>query len=228
MYQEAKVKSQKSRTERGRTALLDREKSLRQKNTGKIKRVVVNNLIGDGTHEGVPKNAQEYYDMMIKKGGKITMEEAEYTARTIKDWTAGNYATIRKLQLQNRPSIEADDINNFIKNSTPYKGDIYRGITFESTEEAMRQLSKSDILEQETHSSWSSSEKIAREFAYARSPKEQSVLIETVNKTGASVKNLAAFADELEVIVPKGARHKILNIIKEADFIVVKTIEIVK
>lgn len=156
------------------------------------------------------------------------MEDAEYTTRSIRDWTVGNYASVRKLQMQGRASVEADDLDDFIKNSTPYKGNIYRGITFESTDEAMRQLTKSDILKQTAHSSWSSSEKIAREFAYARSPKEQSVLIETVNKTGASIKNLAAFADELEVLVPKGAQHKILSIVKEAKFIVVKTVEIVK
>ena len=229
MYQEAKVKSQRSRTEKGRTALERREQELRQKNKKGIKK---NNLIGDGTHESVPKNAQEYYEMMVKKGKPITMEEAEYTVRSIKDWTQGNYSSVRKLQIQGRTSAEADDLTKFIKNSTPYKGKIYRGVVSKNEADAMERLTKSgDFLKQEAHSSWSSSREKALEFAQMTGgTRQQPVLIETVNKTGASIKNLSAssFADEFEVLVPKGATHKILSIVKEADIIIVKTIEVVK
>ncbi len=52
MYQEAKVKSQKSRAEKGRTALDSREVSLKQNVKEKFKKVIKS--IGDGTHNGNP------------------------------------------------------------------------------------------------------------------------------------------------------------------------------
>lgn len=241
MYQVAKAKSQNSRTEKGLYFFEDRENEFKLKSRSKIKvkppdpvEVKKLNLIGDGTQEGVPKNAQEYYDMMTKKGNKITIEEAERTVQTLRDWSQTDYSDIRAVQMgakaRPKPVQQAKDIDDFIKNSKPYNGSIYRGLVFRDEKEAIFELTKgSDTIEQKAHSSWSSSRAKGLEFAEMRGgTRQQPVLVETVNKTGAPMANLSAFKEEMEVIVPKGSKHKILSIAKEADVLIIKTIEVLK
>lgn len=233
-YQEAKVKSQRSRTEKGRTALDRREQELRQKNKGRIKNAI--NLIGDGTHDSVPRNAQEYYEMMIKKGKNITMQEASETVMAIQDWS-GSSMEIKDLQRKGIYSPEAENIEKFVKNSTPFKGEIYRGLAFENEEKAMQWLTKNNgVVEHSSHASWTSRLDKAEQFAdaatkmYHNSKKlnEQPVIIKSINKTGASVQNLSFFPDEAEVILTKGSSYKITNITKKAGMIVAEAVEILK
>lgn len=104
------------------------------------------------------------------------------------------------------------------------------GLTFRDEKDAIKKLTKGgDTIEQTAHSSWSSSRVKGLEFAKMKGgTRTQPVLVETVNKTGAPMANLSAFKNEMEVIVPKGAKHKILSIAKEADVLIIKTVEILK
>lgn len=203
--------------------------------TTKKKTKKVPSLIGDGTHEAVPRNAQEYYDAMIKKGSNITIEDASRTVKTIKEWTGSGSTTIRQLQQQGKFSQEAEDIDNFIKNSTPYKGEIYRGIKFDNEAKAMEWLKGKEgdgILDnQSAHASWTSKFDKAELYAgsdpdYAEFITFQPVIIKTKNKTGASINNLSLHQDESEVIVSKNTRHKVEKFRKENGAIIVETEEI--
>ena len=197
---------------------------------------VSNKLIGDGTHEGVPKDAEEYRKMMAKNGNDIDKEEAEGIIRSVTSWSdfAGD---IRHKQKKGQFSQEAEDLETYIKSSTPYKGEIYRGISFGSEEEAMEWLKgdKDKILDnQSALASWSASLGQAENFAkdvneeLSTSDDEvrQPVVIQSKNKTGASILRFSKYPEEEEVIVSKGARHKVKSITKKGGIIYVETEEV--
>lgn len=193
-------------------------------------------LIGDGTHEGVPKNAEEYRKMMIKNGNNIDTEESERIIGSVKNWS--DYSgDIRHAQKKGQFNQEAEDIEAYIKSSTPYKGEIYRGISFGSEKEAMDWLKgdKDKILDnQSALASWTSNMGIATNFAkdidgeLATSDNEvrQPVVIQSKNKTGASILRFSKYPEEEEVVVSKGARHKVKNITKKNGIIYVETEEV--
>ena len=193
-------------------------------------------LIGDGTHEGVPKNAEEYRKMMIKNGNNIDTEESERIIGSVKNWS--DYSgDIRHAQKKGQFNQEAEDIEAYIKSSTPYKGEIYRGISFGSEKEAMDWLKgdKDKILDnQSALASWTSNMGIATNFAkdidgeLATSDNEvrQPVVIQSKNKTGASILRFSKYPEQEEVVVSKSARHKVKNITKKNGIIYVETEEV--
>lgn len=175
--------------------------------------------IGDGTHDGAPKNAQEYYDMVTKSGGKITKEEAEGTARAIEKWGFdSNY--VRDVQKAGKSSQDEQYITDYINNSTPYKGEVYRGLLI-WMENPMDLMKVGQPLDnQGAHASWTSKLKVAEYFADVPDELHYSVVIKSINnKTGASIRNIAeewqgGFTKMEEVIVPKNAKH-IVRSVKE-------------
>ena len=189
------------------------------------------NLIGDGTHESTPKDAQEYYEMARKNGVEITEGEARETVKYVKSWVYNSEA-IRNSQKQGRPNIGANLVSKYIANSVPYKGEIQRGMNFDSEDEAMNWLKgdKDGILDnQGAHASWTSDPKVAERFASFRGSGDsgQRVVIKAINKTGASIANLSPPTHKLsEVVVPKDARHKVKNITKKDGTIYVEVEEI--
>lgn len=197
-------------------------------------------LIGDGTQESSPVNAQEYYEMMIKKGNNISKEEAEETIKSIKEWKEGS-DVIRGDQQQGKPNKDADNIDKFIKNSTPYKGMIARGIVFNSREEVMNWIKgdENGILgNQGAHASWSSDFQVASDFAgvaYKTDPfwKEYSpytypVIIIAKNKTGVPIQKTGDGIndDDAEVIVSKNTRHRIVKVTDRDGVILVEAEEV--
>jgi hypothetical protein len=176
-------------------------------------------LIGDGTHEGMPKNAQEYYDMVTKSGGKITKEEAEGTIKAIEKWGLdSNY--VRDVQKAGKSSQAEQYITDYINNSTPYKGELYRGLSI-YTENPLDFIKVGQLLDnQGAHASWTSKPEVAEWFADEPDDYRYSVVIKSINnKTGASIRNITeewqgGFMGMEEVIVPKNAKH-IVRSIKE-------------
>ncbi len=191
---------------------------------------ILDKKIGDGTHEGTPKNAQEYFDMMTKKGNSITMEEAQKTIESISYWSEAGYRQIREDQKKGRYNEDADLIDNYIKNSTPYKGEIYRGINFNSEKQVMEWIKGTNgdgILNNlGCHESWSSDSKVAEDFTY--SGRGQPVLIKLLeNKSGVSIEGLSTVEKkESEVIVPKSTKLKVKSYRKENGKIIIETEEI--
>lgn len=189
-------------------------------------------LIGDGTHEGMPKNAQEYYDMVTKSGRKITKEEAEGTIKAIEKWGLDS-THVRDVQKAGKSSKEEQYITDFINNSTPYKGELYRGLSIYMDDP--RDLIKvgQPLGNQGAHASWTSKPQVAEHFAGMSDDYHYSVVIKSINnKTGASIRKITeewqgGFMGMEEVIVPKNAKHIVRSIEERKDgvyFVVVEEI----
>jgi len=189
-------------------------------------------LTGDGSHEGMPRNAQEYYNLATKNGKQITLKEAQDTVDAIKDWAGDGYEEIRKDQKEGRVNERATLIDNYIKNLTPYKGEVYRGITFDNKKEmdAWLKGDKDGILgNQNAHASWSSELEVAKDFASVEDDLGRvSVVIKSVNnKSGVSISNLSSYGKtESEVIVSKDAKHKVKSVREEGGVVYVEVEEV--
>ena len=190
-------------------------------------------LIGDGTHEGTPKNAQEYYDAAVKTGKAMTMKEAEDTVAAVSGWSR-NSSDIRNDQKKGKSNKKAELISDYVRNSTPYKGDIHRGIVFDSREEAMEWIKGDEnrVLDnQNAHASWTSKETVAWVYTNPMMRKANKrlagVIVSSVNKTGASIEKLSHYKEsEAEILVAKDARHKVKSVTEKDGIIYVQTEEI--
>ena len=195
-------------------------------------------LIGDGTHEGTPKNAQEYYEAMVKKGENITIEEAEKIIKSVKRWITDS-DEVRDDQKDGRPNKNEENINRFMKSMTPYDGDVSRGILFNSREEVETWLKgdENGVLDnQKAHASWTSDDKVAYDFSKASYKENPSlsqyvegaypVIIKAKNKTGVSIKDVGLKPQESEVIVSKDAKHKVKSVTEKNGIFYVETEEI--
>jgi hypothetical protein len=195
-------------------------------------------LIGDGTHDGTPKNAQEYYEAMVKKGENITIEEAEKIIKSVKRWITDS-DEVRDDQKDGRPNKNEENINRFMKSMTPYDGDVSRGILFYSREEVETWLKgdENGVLDnQKAHASWTSDDKVAYDFSKASYKENPSlsqyvegaypVIIKAKNKTGVSIKDVGLKPQESEVIVSKDAKHKVKSVTEKNGIFYVETEEI--
>lgn len=189
------------------------------------------NLVGKGDHESVPKDANEYYEAMKTSGNPISYDDAIKITGAVREWTE-DASYIRESQKAGKYSLIADRINDYVKSSTPYDGEIYRGISFGSTDEALS-WAKGDsdgILDnQNAHASWTSNWDKARKFAGDNSVNDftsQPVIIKTNNKSGASIKNLSNIGTEDEVVVVKDTRHRVKNVVYEDGVLIVETEEV--
>jgi hypothetical protein len=194
--------------------------------------------IGDGTHDSVPRNAQEYYDAMVKKGEDITIEEAEKVIKSVKGWITDS-DDVRDDQKAGKSNKNEENINRFMESVTPYNGEISRGILFDSREEVEAWLKGDEngvISNQGAHSSWTSDYKVAYDFSKASYKTNPSlsqyvegaypVIIKAQNKTGVPIKNVGLKPQESEVIISKNTKHKIKKITEENDIITVEVEEI--
>lgn len=186
---EAEKKATPAKTKKAKPSTKLSEVSKEQKKVEAIAKP--SKTIGDGTHDGAPKNAQEYYDMVTKSGGKITKEEAEGTARAIEKWGFdSNY--VRDVQKAGKSSQDEQYITDYINNSTPYKGEVYRGLLI-WMENPMDLMKVGQPLDnQGAHASWTSKLQVAEYFADVPDELHYSVVIKSINnKTGASIRNIA-------------------------------------
>jgi hypothetical protein len=187
-------------------------------------------LTGDGSHEGMPRNAQEYYNLATKNGKQITLKEAQDTVEAIEDWTQDGYKEIREDQKAGQLNERATLIDNYIKNSTPYKGEVYRGITFGNKKDMEDWLKgdKDGVLDnQNAHASWSSEIEVAKDFAEDDQDRVPVVIKSVNNKSGVSIVNLSIHGkSESEVIVPKDAKHKVKSVREEGGVVYVEVEEV--
>ncbi|MFM6196314.1 MAG: hypothetical protein ACKPEN_17445 [Planktothrix sp.] len=188
------------------------------------------NLVGNGDHESMPSTAEEYHKALEKAGVNISEKEAKATVESIYKWTKDS-TDIRADQKAGEENDHADRISNYVRNSTPYKGEVYRGIHFGTKKEALNWAKgdKDGVLDnQGAHASWSSSLETAEEFSddFFIEEKRFPVVIKTINKSGASIKNLSNIRGEDEVIVLKDTRHRVKSVKEENGRIIVEAEEI--
>jgi hypothetical protein len=188
------------------------------------------NLVGKGDHESMPSTPKEYREALEKAGVNISEKEATATTTAIYKWTR-DATDIRVDQKAGEENEDANRISNYVRNSTPYKGEVYRGINFKSKEEALSWTKgdKDGVLDnQGAHASWSSSLKTAKNFSddFFIEEKRYPVVIKTINKSGVSIRNLSRIKEEDEVMVLKDTRHRVKSVKEEKGRIIVEAEEI--
>lgn len=169
-------------------------------------------LFGDGTHEG---GLTRDPDSVSKYAQAVGISAGEATDRVwaVSGWTRSAYKDIRADQKAGRPNADADLIEAHIRDSAPFAGTIVRGGGLRQGE-TIADLKKK--LENGTSSlaSWSSDEKVAKDFASQRSLgglRDSFVLRVANNTRGVSIQNLSRFPYEKEVIVPSKTRYRVVR-----------------
>jgi hypothetical protein len=178
----------------------------------------------------MPSTPDEYREALEKAGVNISKKEAAATTTAIYKWTR-DATDIRVDQKAGEENEDANRISNYVRNSTPYEGEVYRGIHFATKEEALNWTKgdKDGVLDnQGAHASWSSSLKTAKNFSddFFIEEKRYPVVIKTINKSGVSIRNLSRIKEEDEVMVLKDTRHRVKSVKEENGRIIVEAEEV--
>ena len=77
---------------------------------------------------------------------------------------------------------------------------------------------KGKMIDMKGTSSWSSSQKVANDFAKTQGNYNKGVVFSVKNKSGTNITHLSNFPKEKEVIQPSTAKYKIKNIVKRKNY----------
>lgn len=150
---------------------------------------------------------------------------ASDTVDALNDYTGEEYGSIIKSQIDGKPSYKAKLIENFIKASPKFSGDIRREIFMDK--EDVDKLKVGDIFDNRgAMSSWTSGDTyISDDDVYDKSV--VSIVLKGGTKYGTSVTSFSAKGDdEKEVLVSKNQRCKIKNIKTEGKRCIVEVEEV--
>ena len=158
-----------------------------------------------------------------------TLEGAQFTPReiatAIKSYTGSSYVDIRRAQMGELRHASAhvkeasikdgDALEDFIRISPKWNGGTaYRGMILETPDfnDIMRKIAEGAELDMRGTSSWTSSSKIAQNFARGYGSNVHDVVL--VNKgrlRGTSIRDISNVASEEEILVSKHARFRVLG-----------------
>lgn len=181
-----------------------------------------------GTHDDIP-NAQEDTQAARQKLQELTgmsEPEARESMRAVLGYTQERSADIRDFQYGDTKTMspkeletarrEVEVINKYIDKMPKFKGEIYRGKDFENPEKAeafLKKLKETSDYELPAMSSFSSTPKIADNFARSRTKMGMKgrvpMVLAVENKSGASIRSLSEKTKEDEVLVPKSVRYRL-------------------
>ncbi|MBD2076217.1 DUF1073 domain-containing protein [Phormidium sp. FACHB-592] len=106
----------------------------------------------------------------------------------------------------------ADGTNLYVRSMPKFKGEIHRGLKFNTDEERDKFISSvSNGFELQALSSFSSDPAIALRFSVGMKKKPGVVISVKSNTKGASVKGVSSVPAEDEIVVPKGAKYKVVK-----------------
>jgi len=163
------------------------------------------------------KDIKDVKEILINDfGGKITDKHADEIIGSVRAYTTTDFADIRRLQ-RNAPEIlnykesykvklkqDATNIEEFIKKSPKYNGEVFRGITtFGKDVDAI--FPNGSIVKMGGTSSWSSDSDIAKSFG-------NKVLFKINSKSGVSVDYISGYKKaEKEVLFSENTNFKIIE-----------------
>lgn len=189
-----------------------------------------------------PKTMSKHYDTLetdeqkrkfIQESTGVSYEEAEMQYGSIARYGGMDYTRIRRAGYQGGSFAEettfigtkdvtygqmADYIEDFIDNSPKWDGDIYRGINLPKQE--LEQLKVGGVIDMQGVSSWTSDYSIAETYSFKNVKKtgnQKIVLHSQGTKQGTSIKHLAHYDFEDEVLVSRKAKWSIDKIEKNED-----------
>ena len=180
----------------------------------------------------------------VQKLTGLSADEAKSSIKAIGAYTnidgesVSDYGSIRNVQRgilkaadgRDLTKSEISEINSSIKSIDQYvkkmpafEGQVHRGMSFDSKEQQEAFLSKiSGGYSLEAMSSFSSSKRVAKEFAMGS---KAGILFTVKNKSGASVKRLSLMEEEDEIIVPKDIKYRIVGTPKRSGKVVIVQME---
>ena len=175
-------------------------------------------------HFDVLETDQERIDFISKELG-IPKEQAEAYYTSVAQYGGMRYTQIRQASYTHAPQFNetiyagkltttfnemADNIESFIDKSPKWSGEIYRGINLPP--ETVRAFKTGDVIDMQGVSSWTSSFDIAESYSHKsnKSKQNQRVIFHANGtKQGTSIKHLAHYDFEDEVLVSTKARWQI-------------------
>lgn len=169
----------------------------------------------------------------------LSKVEIEQIENLIENWKGVGFATIRKVQQLSEaefalkyPSVstdyamrlaQANQLQALVENHGTYTGMVYRGLSFKTGRElqsAMKQFRGNGSVEFNALSSASTSRDRAAEFTYGEV--RPSILMEIECNKGLDIKPATSGKYEQEIILGKGAKFNIKEIVKSGkdDFVI--------
>lgn len=189
-----------------------------------------------------PKTMSKHYDTVetdeqkikfIQESTGVSYEEAELQYGSIARYGGMDYTRIRRAGYQGGGFAEeatfigtkdvtygqmADYIEDFIDNSPKWESEIYRGINLPKHE--IEQLKVGGVIDMQGVSSWTSNFEIAESYSFKNIKKtgnQKIILHSSGTKQGTSIKHLAHYDFEDEILVSRKAKWSISNIEKIED-----------
>ena len=189
-----------------------------------------------------PKTMSKHYETLetdeqkrkfIQESTGVSYEEAELQYGSIAKYGGMDYTRIRRAGYQGGSFAEettfigtkdvtygqmADYIEDFIDNSPKWEGEIYRGINLPKYE--LEQLKVGGVIDMQGVSSWTSNFDIAETYSFKNIKKtgnQKIILHSSGTKQGTSIKHLAHYDFEDEILVSRKAKWSISNIEKIED-----------
>lgn len=191
----------------------------------------------------VKRSIQDQIDAMAENAG-TSKTQAKASRDSLRAFSNGSDLEIRNLQRglstgkddkpitpKRRKELENHiaNIERYVNNAPPYRGTVYRGMSFNSDSDRKSFLDKiSGGYQLEAMSSFSSAKDIAASFAKGdggTSKGSFGVLFSVKNKSGVSIQNISDFPDEAEVLAMKGAKYKIKGTPKKSGKMIVIELE---
>ena len=166
-------------------------------------------------HLPVASNIGYFDSKDIAKRLNVSTHRAHELQQTLDYWTDVGYSDIRHYETSSDPKgnkVHADNIEEYIRLSPKWKGDVYRGVAMneERLNELRKSLSSKKEMSMRGASSWSSQKSIAEQFASDNAKKDRKMVVFKVTdpKRGASIADLSRL-DESEVLVSASSRFRV-------------------
>jgi hypothetical protein len=160
---------------------------------------------------GVSKEKAEEYNVSVAQYGGFSFKEirkASYVGGTEFDeeiFAGKTVTSANKI---------AKNLEEFIEKSPNWDGDIYRGINLPRW--TLNEFKQGDIIDMQGISSWSSNAEVANKFA-KKGLDEKVIFHSKGTKQGTSIRHLAHYTEEDEVMISAKAKWSITNIQKVDD-----------
>ena len=135
-----------------------------------------------------------------------------------------------KLDHENLTERDKSNIDDFLQESEPYNGKIYRGLNFSFNEYEKWIEKNQSTIEVDDPTSFTFGKNIAKNYAgIGNNRVEVSVIIEVEsNKKGIDISEIGERRqDEKEVLIPKGTKYKVKDIVgdEESSTVTMRVIE---
>lgn len=144
----------------------------------------------------------------------VDQATAEQYYNLIEDYTVDGYIGYTNGKRQS----EQKQLDSIISKMPAYDGEIYRGMGFDTQQQAdafINEFTKNHTVNMKHVSSWSSSEGVAKSFS--RQLGNIGVVIKVKNKSGVGIRHLSRFQREEEVLVSSNTKYKFKSMSVESN-----------